>query len=330
VRELEQNLRKEDEGPGRFQILSLDGGGYKGIFAAAVLAAFEEDLGDVDIVRHFDLVAGTSTGGIIALALGAGIRPREVVEFYRQNGKQIFSHPRMRSLKRLFRSKYSAGPLRDAVREVFGDRTLGESRCRLIIPSFSLALDGVHIFKTPHADRLTRDWRIPMTDVALSTAAAPTFLPAHALEDLRLIDGGVWANNPTAIAIAEAISMCGANLDSIRVFSLGTTTTVAPRKRHLDRGGIFQWSIPSTDVILRGQSIGAHNLGVHLIGEANILRLDPPAPHGLLRLDRTSTTELVGLARGHSRICLPRFRTMFEDHEAPDYQAFFGPRKVTS
>lgn len=315
-------------GSNRFQILSLDGGGYKGIFSAAVLAAFEESLDDGDLVRHFDLIAGTSTGGIIALALGAGVRPREIVDFYRQNGTKIFSLPHLRSAKRLFRSKYDAGPLRDALSTVLGDRIMGDSRCRLLIPSFSLALDGVHIFKTPHATRLSRDWSVSMTDVALATSAAPTFLPAHQFEDLRLIDGGVWANNPTTIAIAEAISMCDAKLEDIRVFSLGTTTSVPPRGRGLDRGGIAQWAIPSVDVILRGQSIGAHNTAIHLLDENRVLRLDPPAPHGLLRLDRTSTSDLIGLARGHSRICFPKFHDLFKDHEAPEYPAYFGPRKV--
>ena len=75
-----------------FQILSLDGGGYRGLFAAAVLAAFEEDLGR-PVLQHFDLVTGTSTGGIIALALGAGMSPREVIEFYETHGPRISPTP---------------------------------------------------------------------------------------------------------------------------------------------------------------------------------------------------------------------------------------------
>ncbi len=75
--------------PKRFQILSLDGGGIKGLFSAAVLASIEEDLG-IRITDHFDLVTGTSTGGIIALGLGIGLRPREIVEFYVREGPRIF------------------------------------------------------------------------------------------------------------------------------------------------------------------------------------------------------------------------------------------------
>ena len=73
----------------RFQILALDGGGIKGLFSAAVLAHIEEDL-QTRIVDHFDLITGTSTGGIIALALGAGMRPRDVVSFYADEGAAIF------------------------------------------------------------------------------------------------------------------------------------------------------------------------------------------------------------------------------------------------
>src|SRR3977135_1029466 len=87
-----------------FQILSLDGGGYKGMFSAAVLAAIEEDL-DRPIAQHFDLIVGTSTGGIIALGLGAGLRPTEIVDFYTAWGSRIFPRSRLRSLAQISRPK---------------------------------------------------------------------------------------------------------------------------------------------------------------------------------------------------------------------------------
>lgn len=77
----------------RFQILSLDGGGIKGLFSAAVLAKIEEDLG-VTVADHFDLITGTSTGGIIALGLGIGLHPREIVHFYVSQGPAIFRQMR--------------------------------------------------------------------------------------------------------------------------------------------------------------------------------------------------------------------------------------------
>lgn len=97
-----------------FNILSLDGGGIKGIFSAAFLGALEEDL-RTSITEHFDLIAGTSTGGIIALALGLGLRPREILEFYRSWGPTIFAKRfGLSGLQQWVVRRYSHGPLEDA------------------------------------------------------------------------------------------------------------------------------------------------------------------------------------------------------------------------
>ncbi|MDG4778937.1 patatin-like phospholipase family protein [Micromonospora sp. WMMD961] len=122
----------------RFQILSLDGGGLRGMFSAAVLARLEEDLG-IRVTDHFDLIAGTSTGGIIALGLGLGMTPREILEFYTDLGPRVFrDRSRLRGLRHLVRAKYAAGPLRAALTEVLGERTFGESTKRLVITSYNV------------------------------------------------------------------------------------------------------------------------------------------------------------------------------------------------
>lgn len=308
-------------GGDRFQVLALDGGGLKGIFSAAILAALERDL-QGSVVDHFDLITGTSTGGLIALGLGAGLTPADLVTFYGEAGPRIFHRPRgLARARQLFRPKYDAAPLRQALAEVFGDRTLAASRKRLAIPSFNLGEDKVHIFKTPHHPRLKRDWRVPMVDVAMATAAAPTFFPAHSIERMRLVDGGVWANNPTSVGIAEAVSMFGVPLDAIRVFSLGTTTDLRHHVRQLDRGGIIAWGRSGSilDVILGGQSAGANNLARHLLGEEHVLRLDPEVPAGLFALDRVDPDELIGKASTHGRIAMPFFERTFADHQASQY-----------
>ena len=118
-----------------------------GIFSAAILAALEEDL-QISIVDHFDLIAGTSTGGIIALGLGLGLRPRQMVEFYAELGKQVFrSRLGLGPARRLLRAKYQPGPLREALTGVFGDRTFGESTKRLVITSYNLGADDVYLFR---------------------------------------------------------------------------------------------------------------------------------------------------------------------------------------
>jgi uncharacterized protein len=136
--------------PSRFQVLALDGGGLKGIFSAAVLAGLEQDLGGRPIVQHFDLVTGTSTGGIIALALGAGMSPREVLQFYLDQQHQIFPNRfGHHSLRQLFAAKYSSRNLQAALRRAFGETLLGHSRVPLVIPTYNLGDDDVYLFKTP-------------------------------------------------------------------------------------------------------------------------------------------------------------------------------------
>jgi patatin-like phospholipase/acyl hydrolase len=186
---------------GRFQILSLDGGGIRGVFSAAILAAIEEDL-ELRLVDHFDLIAGTSTGGIIALGLGLGLRPADILAFYTEHGPRIFRNPwRLRSALWWFWRKYRPAALGTALRTTFGDRPFGESSKRLVIPSYNVGDDDVYIFRTAHAERLRRDYRVPAWKVALATSAAPTYFPAcREVDGLRLIDGGVWANNPRARA----------------------------------------------------------------------------------------------------------------------------------
>ena len=308
---------------GRFQVLALDGGGLKGIFSAAVLAGLEQDLGH-PILQHFDLVTGTSTGGIIALALGAGLNPRQILQFYLDQRHQIFSNRfGLRSLRQLVGTKYGPGNLQAALHRVFGETLLGDSRVPLVIPTYNLGEDDVYLFKTPHVERLKRDWRVPMWQVAMATSAAPTFLPAFCLpsDRVRLIDGGVWANNPAMVGVTEAVSFFKVPLDRIRVFSLGTTSAVTARRRRLDRGGLVQWARSATvvDVLLRGQSTGAHAQVAHLLGADHVLRLDPPVPPGLSRLDAVDADQLIGKASHHSRRACPHFETRFADHLAAPY-----------
>jgi len=314
---------------GRFQILALDGGGVRGIFSAALLAGLEQDLGR-PVISCFDLVVGTSTGGIIAAALGADVSAAAVVDLYVSEMRTIFPGPgRLREVRRLVRPKYSAAGLERVLRGVFGDELLGESRVPLVIPSFDLGENTVYLFKTPHHERLRRDWRVPLWQVAMATSAAPTYFPAFCLPDdgVRLVDGGVWANNPAMAGVAEAVSMFGQPLDTIRVLSIGTTSDTRTRRRGLDHGGLMQWfrSPKVTDVLLRGQSIGAFTQVLHLLGPDRAYRLDPPAPAGLAGLDRADARDLKAKAASHSRAFCPRFEAMFAGHTPSPYRPHYGP-----
>jgi hypothetical protein len=315
------------DNPSRFQVLAVDGGGVRGIFVAAVLAALEADL-EMPVAASFDLIVGTSTGGIVALALGAGLSPGEILNFYLAKKGRIFpSGLGWRAARHLVTAKYRPKPLEHALQEVFGNKLLGESRIPLVIPAYDLAENTVHLFKTSHHPRLRRDHRIPMWQVAMATTAAPSYFPAFRVpgEQSRLIDGGVWANNPAMVGVTEAVSMFGRDLSELRVLSLGTTTSTQTRPVSLDNAGVLGWvrAPRVVDVLLRGQSVGAFTQVQHLIGSEHAHRLDPAAPEGAA-LDRCNASELIAKASHHSRMFSPTFESVFAGHSPIPYTPFHG------
>ncbi len=290
------------------------------MFTAAALAFLEEDL-QIRLVDHFDLIVGTSTGGIIALGLGLGLTPAEIVEFYLNDGANIFDHPRLRLGLQLVRPKYSSTRLRNALTKVFEDKLLEDSDKRLCIPSYDLLRDKVHLFRTPHLERLVRDGRTTAVDVALATTAAPTYFAPHKFDGLRLVDGGVWANTPVPTAINEAVNGFGIDFRDLRILSVGTTSTVRDRPTRLDHGGLVAWGPHVTDVLLRAQAVAAVNTLALLLPADNWHRLDPTVPPRLGRLDRVIPEDFTGHAAGVTREQVPEIVRKFLDHRAPPYTA---------
>lgn len=316
-----------DERPHRFQILALDGGGAKALFTAHVLACLEEDLG-VSINDTFDLIAGTSAGGIIALGLGAGLSPREIVGNYEELVEVVFPSARRRLWRRplqLSAPIYESGVLRTELAKVLGDRRLGDSTKRLVIPAWDVQRGAVHIFKTPHHPRLRRDGRIPMVDVAMATSAAPTFFDAARVQGQRLIDGGVWANNPSVVAISEAVSMLDVPLKAIRVLNVGAVDQRTNHPTRLDTGGWLNWAKPASDLMITASSRGAQGTAMHLIGKDDFVRFDAMVPGRVFALDRASPEALAGLAAGESRSLSPLFAERFADHVADPYTPISSP-----
>ena len=304
----------------RFQVLSLDGGGAKALFTANVLARLEEDL-ELVIADEFDMIAGTSAGGIIALGLGVGLRPREIADHFAELARTVF--PRARRRQRLLRQAvsplYDSDALRRVLEEVLGNRRLGDSHKRLVIPAWDVGTSSVHIFKTPHHERLTRDWRIPMVDVAMATSAAPTFFPAARVDGHRLIDGGVWANNPSVVAVAEAVSMLTTPLSSIRILNIGTTEAVARHPKRLDGGGVLQWMRPIGPKLIEATSRGGQGIAEHLVGKDHFHRFDARVPGGLYQLDSVDAADIAGLAASVSRNLSPVYSSQFAGHRAPEF-----------
>ena len=289
----------------RFQLLSLDGGGLKGIHTAAFLAEFERATGR-PTHESFDLIAGTSTGGIIALALGLGYRAADVLQFYLDNAEVIFPPDRfdaMGQARQALGSRYKPDALEAVLAEYFGDARLGDSRTRLLIPAYHADRGDIYIFKTSHHPRLRMDHRKRMAFVARATGAAPTYFPPAALEDgLRLIDGGVWANNPVQLAVTEAMGYLERPQAAVVALRVGTTWESRSSADYpSDPGGVGLRKVPFfTDIMMRGQMLSASGAVLHLLGAERFIDVNPTVPNGRYQLDRKST-ELVGLGQSEFR-----------------------------
>lgn len=269
------------------RILAIDGGGVRGAVPASFLANLEAKC-NARVVDRFDLIAGTSTGGIIALGLAMGMSASEIVEFYRLLAPKVFGRAKAR---RLFSAKYSSEPLRAELARVFGDRLLGEAATRLLIPAYDSKRQQLHVFKTAHHPRLQTDCSERVVDVALATAAAPSYFPTHSIAfGPTLADGGLWANNPAGAAAVEAMSLLGWQGDEVRVLSLGCGGS--PFEIPDDAGIInvsIRWicgrmSTPMIDMLFKGQSnaaIGAARLlTMHTKDSKRVWRIEPDKEHG--------------------------------------------------
>ena len=324
-------MQVNDQAEHRFQVLSLDGGGLKALFTAAFLAEWEKFTGET-VTSTTDLIAGTSAGGIIALALGAGFSASEIVALFRDRGELIFPPdgvPIIGKARQLTGSRYDPAPLEGILDEYFGSRTLGESASRLIIPAYH-AESGIHIFKTPHHARFCMDWRERMSTVARATAAAPTFLPPLALEaGFRLIDGGVWCNNPVMVAVTEAIGALKASLGSVAALRISTTTPAVPIDQYPDDSGAIH-ALKIIDVMMRGQAQSASGGVKQMLGENRFLEVDPIVVPGDYELNRLSQ-ELIGLAKSEFRKSVPKLREKgFLDHRARSFRPLHPHQEQTN
>ena len=314
-----------------FRILSIDGGGIKGVFPAAFLSAIQDAL-PAPIASYFDLIAGTSTGGIIALGLGLGLSPQEILTFYKSHGSDIFPASQKWSsrTRHYFKTKYTSDPLEKALRVAFGDRVLGESQKRLVIPSFSALTGKIYVFKTPHHIRFETDWSKTMVEVAMATTAALSYFPPYISPSyIGHLDGGMWANNPTGNAVVEAVGILGIPRSKIRVLSLGCTCT--PQSFVMKNAGLIGWMKKALDASFSGQSFGSMGTAYVLLGHENVRRVDPTVEQGRFSLDDSRlVAQLEGLGREYAREQLPEFRTMFDHGPAEAFTPFHGPRSKST
>ena len=212
-----------------FRILSLDGGGIKGIFPAALLSIWEQRyLDGRSICECFDSISGTSTGGILALGLGAGKTAGEMLQMYMEEGKFIFPPGWFRrlclGLRGIALYRYDRAALTQALTSALRDMKLSAARVRLCIPAFEGHHGEVYIFKTPHHPDYKIDGHETLVKIGQATAAAPSFFSALDSGGYRFVDGGIWANNPIMIAITDALAcnkpLCSARVGSGKISSI--------------------------------------------------------------------------------------------------------------
>lgn len=228
-----------------YRVLSLDGGGMRGIYTAAFLARLTDQFGRIrgegalDLGRSFDLITGTSTGAIVGCALAVGRPMPEIVNLYREHGPKIFPHRIAGRCSAIFRatqgSRYvRAGDkaLRRALEAVLGDTTMldvyrgrGISLC---VPAVLMSEHRAWVFKkTPCSG--VRDENYPLVDVCMATSAAPIYRSLAAIDDPDttggpkqvFADGGLWANNPIMVGLVDALTIAAPDRP-IEIFSLGT------------------------------------------------------------------------------------------------------------
>ena len=246
-------------------VLAVDGGGIRGIIPATVLAEMEARAGR-PAASMFQLVSGTSTGGIIAAAItapGREGRPRhraaELVELYLEEGPRIFSRSLGRRLLTgwgLFDEKYGDDALNDILRRYLGEARLSEALTPLLITAYELETRTPHFFKSWRAaEAAERD--VALWEAARATAAAPSYFepalvrPAGAAAPLSLVDGGVFAINPAMCAYAEAARLAPGQ--PVTLVSLGSGRLTRPiRHRQAARWGRIEWLRPVIDIVFDG------------------------------------------------------------------------------
>lgn len=313
-----------------FRILSLDGGGIRGIMPARMLQKVEEQLGS-PLTKHFDLIAGTSTGSILAALVAVGKNSDELLNLYLEKGLGIFPYTSLFSPQRLplilkyglSAPKFSDEGLMAILKEELGDKKLADvtpdpsklmESLKLLVPSYDTITRSPVVFKSWRHNQWYAE--VPLWEVCLCSASAPTYFPAHQIEkngkEYSLIDGGVCANNPVSCAVAEGIKLLRDQtnqslaevLGQIKVLSIGTGDPATPIPWKQVRGwGLIEWGLRIADVFMDAPPDIHRYVAEQIIGEQNnedqmrYLRLQLPLKEPCLAMDDATSENLQELLK---------------------------------
>lgn len=283
----------------KYRVLSIDGGGIRGLIPTILLQRITASPGLQNFLDTVDLIAGTSTGGLLALAIASGLDLDTIENLYVNNGPEVFDDSWLDDLVDLgsiIGADYDIEPLQGKLEELFGNTRLGDLKKRVLITAFDLDNEDpthrtwkpklFHNFPGPDNDSLT-----PVAKVGLYTCAAPTYFPSVD----GYIDGGVYANNPAMCALAQTQDRRSENeqykcpsLDEVILFSLGTGKNLQYIEGESKDWGYAQWAEPLIHLMLDGITGIADYQCKQILGE-RYHRLEPVFPPGtIVRMDDVS------------------------------------------
>lgn len=272
----------------KYRVVSIDGGGIRGLVTTILLQRIIATPGLEDLFGTIDLVAGTSTGGLLALGIAHQLDLQRIREVYVEKGPKIFADSWLDDLVDLGKIRgadYDIKPLRRELKDLFGDATLGSLRKRVLITAFDLDNESpkaeertwkpklFHNFPGPSSDRGAL-----AADVGLYTSAAPTYFPSVD----GYIDGGVYASNPAMCALAQtqdARYRPTPSLNEVFLLSLGTGTSLQYIKGNYHDWGYAQWVKPLINLMLDGTAGIADYQCSQILGD-RYHRLAPVFPAG--------------------------------------------------
>lgn len=298
----------------RFRILSLDGGGVRGYLSASILTRIETHLNlkhedNKPLGEHFDLIVGTSIGGIIALALAAGKRAADTAAFIEQTIPAVFGPSQKRNrLHSFIRPKYSSEKLTYCLKQFFEHKSLRDMTRDVCVTAVSLQNAAPRFYKTDYLARNSGRLDEEIVNIALGTSAAPTYFKAQSMKfSNNLVDGGLCANNPALVGLVDGFqferpSKRGAQPPQILngdVMMLSVGTGEQPSMPYeinsLDDGGTFDWARPISEVVFESQSQLIHHQAKFLLGE-RYLRINPRLRFPMALDDWQKLPELKNLA----------------------------------
>lgn len=253
------------------KVLALNGGGVRGLFTITLLAELEsiiekrEKRENVKIGDYFDLITGTSIGGILALGLASGKSARELQKTFETSAPDIFPVNRFRLKKwiQLFYPIYRSEPLYETVKSMIGDDTkFDDLERRVMITSLNLSTGKPKFFKTPHNPMFTLDGEIKLIDAAMATSAAPTYFKPHFISTLNhyFVDGGLVSNNPSFIGVREVLidmkdDFPNAEPKDVKILNIGTLSEnycISPKtlSKKCSKGYLGLWGMGERLVLI--------------------------------------------------------------------------------